>query len=88
MLLAQDASGVVAQVAHHRLDDIGAVNLQQNVGSTLEVEAERQGARVRPCRQVRVERLAGGRAEHARHDEQNRHDDHTDDGDDLPGRET
>ena len=71
LLLAEDAADIVAQIADHGLDDIGAVDLQQNVRATLQIEAERQEswAAPRTADARRAPRATTG-SDDARHDDE------------------
>ena len=87
-LLAESTADIIAEVRYHRLDDVGPVDLQQDVRPALQIEAKRQSSRLSPGRKTSVEGVASGDREQARDDDEQRGDDHRDDRYDLPGRET
>ena len=88
LLLAKHPTDAVAQIVDKTLHDRIAVHLQKHMRSSLQIEAEHDGAGRHPFRQMRNQRLAVVRAQKTRHDEEKRERRHRQNGYDLPGRKT
>ena len=92
-LLAQDAADVVAQLRHLAAHQLGPVDLEQDVGPALQVEAEHHGMNRQegprnPGRCVGFDGLARLRRQEVRHGEPTADEQHEQDEDDLAGLET
>ena len=87
-LFAKHTPDAVAQIVDKTLHDRIAVHLEKHMRSSLQIEAEHDGAGRQPFRQMRNQRLATVRAEKTRHDEEKRERRHRQNGYDLPGRKT
>ena len=88
LALAHLAAHVVAQRVDLPLDQRGAVDLHENMGAALQIEAEHDRAEGNERRNVAFHGRHGLRREKARHERQRREDDERHYGGDLPGSET